>query len=150
MVKGFLKSNFINKMNVRLSNSAQLALNYNQIFVQQRKKDYNHLWVKDNILLDDEQQTAIVTDEKNNLVVAGAGSGKTEVLITRIRYLMARVPDGVLPNRILAIAYQNKDVKQINRRLENHGIIGVHVKTFHSLGLNILEKTGISKEEFGR
>ena len=144
--RNLLKSDFINKINVRLSNSAQFALNYNQIFVQQRKKDYRHLWVKDNILLDDEQQTAIVTDEKNNLIVAGAGSGKTEVLITRIRYLVARVPDGILPNRILAIAYQNKDVKQIKRRLEKHGVFGVHVKTFHSLGLDILEKAGISKE----
>jgi DNA helicase IV len=33
---------------------------------------------------------AIITDDKHNLVVAGAGSGKTEVLITRIAYLIKR------------------------------------------------------------
>ena len=81
---------------------------YNSEFVKQRKSDYRYLWSKGSMNLDDEQQTAIVTDDKYNLVVAAAGSGKTETLITRIAYLIKRKPDGIKPNRILAIAYQRR------------------------------------------
>ena len=94
-------------------------------------------------MLDDEQITAIVTDDKYNLVVAAAGSGKTEVLITRIAYLIQRKPDFVEPNRILALAYQRKAREQINQRLhDRYGIEDVCVRTFHKLGKEILEKSG--------
>jgi len=138
----FIEQKFLNNIQNLLTTAKQNIQNYNQHFIEERKKQYQHLWRIDDILLDDEQQTAIVTDDTHNLVVAAAGSGKTEVLITRIHYLIERKPDGVQPNKILAIAYQNKDVKQIKRRLEKHGIDGVHIKTFHSLGLEILEKAG--------
>lgn len=115
---------------------------YNRKFVERRKGEYQHLWATEQGVLDDEQQTAIVTDDKHNLVVAAAGAGKTEILTTRIAYLVKRKPDSVSPPRILAIAYQNKDVDQIKRRLGKHGITGVYVHTFHKLGKNILEKSG--------
>ena len=138
--KKMLNVNFTIKMRETLNLYMRTVIDYNRSFIQQRKKDYSYLWSKGNILLDDEQQTAIVTDEKYNLVVAAAGSGKTEVLITRIAYLTTRKPDGVNPNRVLAIAYQNKDVKQIEKRLKQYGIFGVNVRTFHSLGLDILQE----------
>ena len=138
--KKMLNVDFTIKMRETLNLYMRTVIDYNRSFIQQRKKDYSYLWSKGNILLDDEQQTAIVTDEKYNLVVAAAGSGKTEVLITRIAYLTTRKPDGVNPNRVLAIAYQNKDVKQIEKRLKQYGIFGVNVRTFHSLGLDILQE----------
>jgi DNA helicase-4 len=141
-VKKVLNKDFVNKARESLNKYTEMIENYNQNFIQQRKKDYSYLWKKGCISLDDEQQTAIVTDDKYNLVVAAAGSGKTEVLITRISYLTARKPDTVNPTEILAIAYQNKDVKQIKRRLNQSGIFGVNVRTFHSLGLDILHKAG--------
>jgi len=116
---------------------------YNSEFVKRRKKEYEFLFKNDNFELDEEQKDAVVTDDKHNLIVAGAGAGKTEVLITRIAYLIKRKPDDVLPNRILAIAYQNKDVKQIEQRLhERYNVKGVEVKTFHKLGKEILQKSG--------
>jgi DNA helicase-4 len=141
-IKKVLKADFVKSVKLLLDECTELISNYNQNFIQQRKKDYSYLWKKDKILLDDEQQTAVVTDDKYNLVVASAGAGKTEVLITRILYLTARKPDWVPPNKVLAIAYQNKDVKQIKRRLEKCGIFGVTVRTFHSLGLDILKNAG--------
>ncbi|MEM3628048.1 MAG: UvrD-helicase domain-containing protein [Candidatus Bathyarchaeia archaeon] len=93
--------------------------------------------------MDEEQKEAVVKDDKHNLVVAAAGSGKTEVLITRIAYLIERKPDGVKPNRILAIAFQDKARREIKQRLRSrYGISDVNVKTFHKLGKNILEKAG--------
>lgn len=126
-----------------LYKNEQLINSYNDNFVKQRKANYKHLWAKDSIFLDDEQQTAIVTDDKYNLVVAAAGSGKTEVLTTRIAYLIERKPDGIESNRILAIAYQRKAKDQIEQRLrQRYGIEDVYVKTFHKLGKGILELSG--------
>ncbi len=142
-IRKMLKADFVNKTKDNLNECKELILSYNQNFIQQRKKDYSYLWNKGNILLDDEQQTAIATDDKYNLVVAAAGSGKTEVLITRIAYLIQRKPDFVEPNRILALAYQRKAREQINQRLhDRYGIEDVCVRTFHKLGKDILEKSG--------
>ncbi|MGD0996295.1 MAG: UvrD-helicase domain-containing protein [Candidatus Bathyarchaeia archaeon] len=138
-----LSTKFIGEMRKSLDESKQFVLSYNPKFIKQRKIDYKHLWSKGAISLDDEQQTAIVTDDKYNLVVAAAGSGKTEVLITRIAYLIQRKPDSVQPNRILAIAYQRKAKEQIEQRLcQRYGITNVNVKTFHKLGKEILERSG--------
>ncbi|PVX25455.1 MAG: hypothetical protein CW691_04545 [Candidatus Bathyarchaeum sp.] len=116
-------------------------LNYNSKFIKQRKKDYKFLWSKGKFTLDDEQQTAIVTDDKHNLVVAAAGSGKTEVLITRIAYIAKRKPDSSPQEKILAIAYQRKAREEIEKRLKNRfGLDKINVSTFHKLGKNILEE----------
>ena len=142
--KKALKTDFAQEAKQTLKEYTELVLNYNQTFVQQRKKDFSYLWRKGKILLDDEQQTAIVTDDKHNLVVAAAGSGKTEVLITRIAYLTEREPDRIQPSRILAIAYQRKAKEQIEHRLsERYRIHDVNVRTFHKLGKDILEKSGM-------
>lgn len=126
----------------KLKQYFQTISNYNKKFVEQRKKEYEYRWNKGLLHLDDEQQTAIVTDDKHNLVVAAAGSGKTEVLITRIAYLIARKPDRVQPKRILAIAYQRKAKEEIEQRLrERFNIKNVNVRTFHKLGKDILEET---------
>lgn len=134
---------FTQNITIKLQTAAKSVESYNPNFISQRKKDYSSLWKKGNISLDDEQQTSIVTDDSYNLVIAGAGSGKTEVLITRIAYLIKRKPDGVLPKRILAIAFQKKAIEQIEDRLrQRYGIENVNVKTFHKLGKDILEKSG--------
>jgi len=138
-----LDREYIGERRAKLEKSRQTILDYNNDFVQRRKKEYSYLWAKGLLSLDDEQQTAIVTDDKHNLVVAAAGSGKTEALITRIAYLIARKPDSIQPKRILAIAYQRKAMEEIERRLrEQYSIRNVNVRTFHKLGKNILEETG--------
>jgi superfamily I DNA/RNA helicase len=60
---------------------------------------------------------AIIIDDTHNLVVAGAGSGKTEVLITRVAYLKERESDGIIAKRILILAFQNKAAREISERL---------------------------------
>jgi DNA helicase IV len=111
---------------------------YNAEFVERKKKQYEELWKKSPIKLDDNQLNAIVKDDKHNLIVAGAGSGKTEVLITRIAYLTERKPDRISPDRILALAYQEKAAREIRTRLEERFHSDVKVKTFHALGREIV------------
>jgi len=143
-----LEHGFISEKRKELEECLQIISNYNKNFVEQRKRKYSYLWNKGLLSLDDEQQTAIVTDDKYNLGVAAAGSGKTEALITRIAYLIARKPDGVQPKRILAIAYQRKAKEEIEQRLRDRfNIKNVNVRTFHKLGKNILEEIG---KEFRR
>jgi len=140
-----LDNEYLDESSKKLEKSRQTILDYNKDFIQKRKEDYSSLWSIGLDSLDDEQQTAIITDDKHNLVVAAAGSGKTKVLITRIAYLIKRKPDGIKPHRILAIAYQNKDVEQIEQRLREYGITKVNVRTFHGLGIDILHLAGKMK-----
>ena len=72
------------------------------------------------------------------LVVAGAGSGKTKVLTTRIAYL---IDNGVRSSNILAITFTNKAANEMRTRVEN--LIGSHtafVGTFHSFGLKVIKE----------
>lgn len=72
------------------------------------------------------------------LVIAGAGSGKTKVLTTRIAYL---IEQGIPSNEILAITFTNKAAKEMHERLfnlvpDNYSFVG----TFHSLGVRIIRE----------
>lgn len=133
-----LKSNLKNNFE-KLRKYEESIEVYNQNFVMQKKKEYKDLFKKGDLTLDDDQQTAIITDDKHNLVVAGAGSGKTEVLITRIAYLIKRKSDNINPKRILALAFQNKAAEEIKERLKKRYGIDVEIRTFHSLGKKIIE-----------
>lgn len=138
---GILEQELIEVNKNELRKCHQTISNYNKKLIEQRRRDYSYLWNKGLLSLDEEQQVAIVTDDKYNLVVAAAGSGKTEVLTTRIAYLIARKPDSVQPKRILAIAYTRKAKEEIERRLlDRYNLRDVNVKTFHKLGKDILEK----------
>jgi len=138
-----LREDFILSNRKKLEEYQKFILNYNDEFIKQRKIKCSHLFNKENLSFDEEQKDAVIIDDKYNLVIAGAGSGKTEVLITRIAYLIQRKPDCVLPKRILAIAYQRKAKEEIKQRLqERYKITDVNVTTFHKLGKDILEKAG--------
>lgn len=129
-----LQNNF-----TKLEKFEESITSYNPEFVNKKKKEYTNLFKREKLVLDDDQQTAIITDDKHNLVVAGAGSGKTEVLITRIAYLIKRKSDTIKPNRILALAFQNKAASEMKERLQKRYNSDVEIRTFHSLGKKIIE-----------
>ena len=133
-LKSNLKKNF-----EKLRNYEDIIKSYNENFITRKKKEYKYLFKKGNLTLDDDQQTAVITDDKHNLIVAGAGSGKTEVLITRIAYLIKRKSDRIKLERILALAFQNKAANEIKERLKKRYGIDVEIRTFHSLGKKIIE-----------
>ena len=135
---------FFNNILDQVSLYKQNILDYNEDFIQKRMTEYASLFQKSPFPLDKNQQRAVIVDDKHNLVIAGAGSGKTETLITRIAYLILRKPDTIQPERILALAFQNKAAQEMRDRLKERFGIDVKIKTFHSLGWEILQ-TGCEK-----
>ena len=89
--------------------------------------------------LNDMQKEAVMYKDGPMLVIAGAGSGKTKVLTTRIVYLINNY--NVSPYNILAITFTNKASKEMKERVDN--LIGdtpVIISTFHSFGVRILRE----------
>lgn len=88
--------------------------------------------------LNNQQKQAIFHKEGPCLVIAGAGSGKTKVLTTRIAKL---IEDGIPSWNILAITFTNKAAKEMRDRLDNMvPQNNVFVGTFHSFGVRILRE----------
>lgn len=91
--------------------------------------------------LNDAQREAVLTTEGPVSVLAGAGSGKTRVLTTRIYHL---IKEGVPAHRILAVTFTNKAAREMRERLsERLGDSPLpFVATFHGLGRELLQRYG--------
>ena len=88
--------------------------------------------------LNEQQKKAVLKKDGPILVMAGAGSGKTRVLTTRVAYL---IEQGVSPYNILAITFTNKAAKEMKERI--YDLIGdnqIQVSTFHSFGLRLIRE----------
>ncbi len=111
---------------------------YNQGYVSSQKEKLKDYF--DNIegkKLDDQQRTALITDEYSNLILAGAGSGKTLTILGKVKYLIEQ--KGVNPNDILLLSFTKKTVEELNDRLKSLGLV-TKATTFHKLGYDILKQ----------
>ena len=86
------------------------------------------------------QYDAVVNYETPSLIIAGAGSGKTRVLTSRIAYMLEQ---GVKPYNILALTFTNKAAEQMRTRIEQ--MVGstaryIRMGTFHSVFSRILRE----------
>ncbi len=91
--------------------------------------------------LNELQREAVCHKEGPCLVIAGAGSGKTKVLTTRIAKL---IEEGVPSYQILAITFTNKAAKEMKERLSKMtDASDAFVGTFHSFGLRIIRENAL-------
>ena len=90
--------------------------------------------------LTEEQRKAVVVDERRNLVVAAAGSGKTSVIVAKAGWLVRR--GYRKPSDLLLLAFardaRNEMEERVRSRLGANAARGVTVRTFHSLGMAII------------
>ena len=91
--------------------------------------------------LNDRQKEAVLWGDGPLLLLAGAGSGKTSVLTTRVAYLIKE--RGIDPRNIVAITFTNKAAKEMKERIiKQVGSVGynIQISTFHSFGLRIIKE----------
>ncbi len=94
--------------------------------------------MKHTISLNPHQQTAVEHIEGPMLVLAGAGSGKTRIVIHRILHLLDM---GVPANEILAVTFTNKAAEEMKSRILHLADTQVLTCTFHSLAARILRES---------
>ncbi len=121
-----------------LEQGHRYVANLNQAFVEQQtsifSEFFDHVESKP---LTEQQRKACVTDEQHNLILAGAGTGKTSTMIGRAGYL---IKAGLAqPQQILMLAYARKAAEEMDQRIKDKlAIRNLTVKTFHSLGKHII------------
>ncbi len=118
--------------------SEDVASRHNARFVERQLEEHRELFdtIESNPLTP-KQREACVIDEENNLILAGAGSGKTSVMIGRAAYLLR---SGLAkPNQILMLAFGSKAADEMRERIEAKvNVTGVVARTFHSFGQEII------------
>lgn len=102
----------------------------------QKNKDYfdnMYKGIDDNIHLDKEQIKAILSDEDYSLIIAGAGTGKTTTMASKLKYLVDIKK--VDPSKIVVMSYTKKATEELEKRIVLDFGIPAKVTTFHALGL---------------
>ena len=101
--------------------------------------------------LNEEQRSAVASPAQNLLVLAGAGSGKTRVLVHRVAWLIEA--ENVSPFAILAVTFTNKAAREMRGRIEQlvgQSFNGMWVGTFHGLAHRLLrshwEEAGLPED----
>lgn len=82
--------------------------------------------------LDEKQRLAVVRNELNSQIIAGAGCGKTLTVNAKVRYLIEKKK--IIPSEILCLSFSNASVRDLEEKLPD----GIEISTFHKLGGKIL------------
>jgi len=123
----------------RFENGYNLIGKRNQIYVSEELERYRQfLDTMEPYPLTKAQREAIVIDEAHNLVVAGAGTGKTSTIVGKALYLLEKgLARG---DQVLILSFTRAPKDELIGRLDVIHEEGIGVKTFHSLGLEIIGK----------
>ena len=99
--------------------------------------DVSHILNK----LNDDQRSAVTSEKQHLLVLAGAGSGKTRVLVHKIAWQVEAI--GINPSAIMAVTFTNKAANEMRSRIESllkAPMLDSWVGTFHGLSHKLLKR----------
>jgi len=118
---------------------------FNDIFIKEEKLKFKDYFDG----LTESQKEAVIIEEENNLVVAGAGSGKTSVIISKIGYLIKK--NIANANQILILTFSNDTENELKNRAEKNlseilSSSELQIMTFHKLGLKLRSKANIKSK----
>lgn len=133
----YKKEKSVKQFNDTFSDFDNYIIQYNLDYIRSQKEKLN-LYFDDveGKKLDDQQRTALITDEYSNLIIAGAGSGKTLTILGKVKYLIEQ--KNINPQNILLLSFTKKTVDELNERLKNIGL-EARATTFHKLGYDIIK-----------
>lgn len=146
------ESPIIKNFNIIYDEPQKYLLNLNAQYLEEEKKACNKMLSDiDGKSLDENQRNAVVNDDLHQLVIAGAGSGKTLTIAAKVKYLVER--KGINPKDILLISFTRKAANEMGDRIRNLGI-DVDSSTFHQYGLKVIrsvnKKTPDIADDIGR
>ncbi len=108
----------------------------NTTYINNEKNECKHMFDDiDGRSLDENQRDAVVNDDLRQLVIAGAGSGKTLTMSAKVKYLVER--KNINPKDILLISFTRKAAEEMGERIRRLGI-DVDSATFHKFGLGVI------------
>jgi DNA helicase-4 len=134
----YKKEEAVKKFNEIFQDFENYIVSYNRNYVYSQKEKLKLYF--DNIegkKLDEQQRDAVVTDEYSNLIIAGAGSGKTLTILGKVKYLIEQ--KNIAPENILLLSFTAKTVDELNGRIKDLGL-GIRATTFHKLGYDTIKK----------
>lgn len=106
-------------------------------------------------VLDEQQVIAVLNDNKNTIVTARAGSGKTRTLVAKVVYLAAKY--NIKPDELLVFVFNKKASDEINERLEKITVDGKQIfynpeiaTTFHAFARRIVYSICGENEKYGK
>ncbi len=118
-------------------NSLKNKIDYDATEITEKEKEEFEKYPEFLSKFNKEQKKAIISNKKNILCIAGAGSGKTTVLTKRVEFLIKY--KNVPSEKILAITFTRKARNEMKKRLKNSEI-NVKIETFNSFCEKILRK----------
>jgi len=127
----------LKELRLFFENGDSLIKEKNEKYIQSELQKYHGFFddIEDHPLTK-EQRRAIITEERHNLVVAGAGTGKTSTLIGKAGYILQK--RFAEPHKILLISFARKVRDEIAERVLTRLGQKLRIETFHSLGLSII------------
>lgn len=130
-------SNVVKTFDLNRINFPYEVDNHNKEVAQRiYEKAHKYVGVVESQDLDVQQLQAILDESKSQLVIAGAGTGKTTTILGKVKYILNK--SMATEDEILVLSFTNASAKEMKERLMKETNRNIEVSTFHKLAINII------------
>ena len=129
----------VEKCRLVQTRGTEITATHNESFVERELSEHAKWFDElESNPLTPRQREAVVRNEDRNLVVAGAGTGKTSVVVARVSYLIKTKE--ATPDQILVLAFNRKAAAELQERIAKRIGVKIEIRTFHALALHLIGK----------